>query len=94
MGSHITFTPLYGADDRPALASLLTVRGFTFLLDCGWDDAFDTALLAPLLAALPRIDAVLISHLDTAHLGALPYLVGKMGLQVILSRTHRPWAAF
>lgn len=85
MGSHITFTPLYGADEGVALASLLTVRGFTFLLDCGWNDDFDTALLAPLLAALPRIDAVLLSHLDTAHLGALPYLVGKMDFQVRLS---------
>lgn len=82
MGSHISFTPLYGAGAGAPLASLLCVRGFSILLDCGWDDAFDPALLAPLLAALPSIDAVLISHLDLAHLGALPYLVGKMGLQV------------
>ena len=27
-----------------------------------------------------RIDAVLISHPDLLHLGALPYLVGKCGL--------------
>ena len=39
-------------------------------------------LLAPLVAALPQIDAVLLSHPDPVHLGALPYLVGKLGLQV------------
>lgn len=85
MGSHITFTPLYGADGGSPLASLLRVRDFTFLLDCGWDDAFDTALLEPLLAVIPRIDVVLLSHLDMAHLGALPYLIGKAGLQVMFS---------
>jgi len=82
MSSQVTFTPLYGADARAPVASLLTIRGFTFLLDAGWDDAFDVALLAPIEAALPQIDAVLISHLDLAHLGALPYLVGKKGLKV------------
>jgi Cft2 family RNA processing exonuclease len=29
-----------------------------------------------------QIDAVLLSHSDTSHLGALPYLVGKAGLKV------------
>ena len=80
MGTRVSFTPLYGAAGRPPLASLLTIRGFTFLLDCGWDDSYDTALLAPLEPALPRIDAVLLSHADMAHMGALPYLVRK-GLQ-------------
>eukprot|EP00959_Pyramimonas_sp_CCMP1952_P039776 831954-Pyramimonas_sp.AAC.1 len=30
---------------------------------------------------IPEIDAVLLSHSDTTHLGALPYLVGKKGLK-------------
>ncbi len=30
---------------------------------------------------LHRIDAVLLSHPDVIHLGALPYLVGKLGLK-------------
>ena len=81
MGTRVSFTPLYGSASRPRLASLLTIRGFTFLLDCGWDDSYNAALLAPLEAALPRIDAVLLSHADMAHMGALPYLVGR-GLQV------------
>ncbi len=81
MGTRVSFTPLYGAAGRPPLASLLTIRGFTFLLDCGWDDSYDTALLTPLEAALPRIDAVLLSHADMAHMGALAYLASK-GLHV------------
>ena len=50
------------------------VNSFRLLLDCGWDDAYDPALLAPLLPQLPELDGVLISHPDPAHLGALPYL--------------------
>ena len=50
------------------------VNSFRLLLDCGWDDAYDPALLAPLLPQLPALDGVLISHPDPAHLGALPYL--------------------
>ena len=83
MGTQVSFTPLYGADGRKPLASLLTVRGFTFLLDCGWDDSYEAGQLAPLMAALPRIDAVLLSHADMAHMGALAYLAGK-GLQVCM----------
>lgn len=30
---------------------------------------------------LHRIDAILLSHPDAVHLGALPYLVGKLGLK-------------
>lgn len=34
-----------------------------------------------------QIDAVLLSHSDTSHLGALPYLVGKAGLKVPIYAT-------
>lgn len=53
----VRFTPLLGVHGRGPLAYLLELDGFTFLLDCGWNDAFDPALLAPLVAALPRVDA-------------------------------------
>jgi len=36
---------------------------------------------------VPEIDAVLISHPDLAHLGALPYLVGKLGLKAPIYAT-------
>lgn len=35
-----------------------------------------------LQAAAPDVDAVLLSHPDIAHLGALPLLVGGGGMQV------------
>ena len=54
--------------------------GCNILLDCGWNDAMDVELLAPLAAIAPSIDAVLVSHPDTAHLGALPYAFGTLGL--------------
>lgn len=136
----LRFVPLLGVHGRGPLSYLLELEGFTFLLDCGWNDAYDPQLLAPVLAALPRIDAgehapppiyavvqqqhpparlrrtcvpapprrlipssvaldavrlgpeyplalavppiraVLLSHSDLAHLGALPYLVGRCGL--------------
>lgn len=80
-GAKVSFQPLYGVHGGP-MASLLTVDGFTFLVDCGWRDTCDTSLLDPLKAAIPRIDAVLLSHPDTEHLGALPYAVGQLQLQV------------
>jgi cleavage and polyadenylation specificity factor subunit 2 len=33
------------------------------------------------LSVLVQIDAVLLSYPDVSHLGALPYVVGKLGLQ-------------
>ena len=58
----------------------VVIDGCNILLDCGWNDQFDVAMLEPLAKVAPSIDAVLISHPDTAHLGALPYAFGKLGL--------------
>lgn len=60
---------------------LLTMDGRQILLDCGWDDRMDVGSLEPLKNIAPQIDAVLISHPDTKHLGALPYAFGTLGLQ-------------
>jgi cleavage and polyadenylation specificity factor subunit 2 len=49
--------------------------------DCGWTDACDVASLAPLAAVAPRVDAVLLSHADIAHLGALPAAFARCGLR-------------
>ena len=54
--------------------------GRKILLDCGWDDRMDTQALEPLRRIAPLVDAVLISHPDTAHLGALPYAFGTLGM--------------
>jgi glyoxylase-like metal-dependent hydrolase (beta-lactamase superfamily II) len=77
-------TPLSGARaDGAPLAHLLELgppdATLTLLLDCGWSpaDGDPEACLRPLLEALPRVDAVLLSHADTRHAGALPVLVGR-----------------
>ena len=51
--------------------SLLIVGSFKILLDCGWTESLDPNLLAD----VPPVDAVLITHSDLAHCGALPWLV-------------------
>uniref|UniRef100_K3WHC0 Cleavage and polyadenylation specificity factor subunit 2 n=1 Tax=Globisporangium ultimum (strain ATCC 200006 / CBS 805.95 / DAOM BR144) TaxID=431595 RepID=K3WHC0_GLOUD len=78
----ITFTPLYGVHSSdPCCAYLLEIDDVCILLDCGWTDQYDTELLKPLQRVIDRIDLVLISHLDLAHMGALPYAIGKLGLK-------------
>lgn len=53
---NIKFTPLYGANSD-TLSYILRVNSFTFLLDCGWVDPYDTAILEPLVKAVGSIDA-------------------------------------
>ena len=60
---------------------VLDLDGFKILLDCGWNDSFDVNLLEPLAKVAAEVDAVLISHPDTEHLGALPYAFGKLGMR-------------
>jgi cleavage and polyadenylation specificity factor subunit 2 len=135
MDTSYRFTPLYGVHGDQPLCYLLRMGDFTVLLDCGWDDAFDTEFLRPLESVAGEIDAgrpvclqpacllrpppagraattcrallagrprspappplparrmptralppangaVLLSHPDTRHLGALPYLIGRLG---------------
>jgi len=78
----INFTPLYGAhSSEMSCCYLLEVDEIKILLDCGWNDSFDEELLRPLQRVANRIDLVLISHPDLAHMGALPYAMGKLGLK-------------
>lgn len=92
MGVSVQYEALYGVNtsDR-AIASLLTIDGFTILLDCGWTSAFDVTYIAFLTERVKSIDAVLLSHPDIPHLGALPYLVGKCGLAAPVVSTLPVW---
>ena len=47
------------------------------LLDCGWDDRLDEAMLAPVQLYAEKLNAVLISHPDFSHIGGLPYIYSK-----------------
>eukprot|EP00884_Botryococcus_braunii_P014685 jgi/Botrbrau1/23217/Bobra.0041s0061.1 len=87
MDNKITVTPLYGAEGSGAISILLDVQGIRILLDCGWTDSYDEGLLKPLIEVIPTLDVVLLSQPDPEHIGALPYLVAKHGLEVPIYAT-------
>lgn len=80
MTSIIRFTPLSGAHDEGPLCYILQVDEFRFLLDCGWDENLNLETVDNIKRHVNSVDAVLLSHPDIYHLGALPYLVGKCNL--------------
>ncbi|CAH0594016.1 unnamed protein product [Chrysodeixis includens] len=80
MTSIIKLHCLSGAGDETPPCYVLQIDEFKFLLDCGWDEKFDMEFIKELKRHINTIDAVLISHSDPVHLGALPYAVGKLGL--------------
>ncbi|CAI5990821.1 unnamed protein product [Closterium sp. NIES-64] len=77
----VVFTPLYGAHADEPLCYHLRLGRLHLLLDCGWTDLLDTDLLEPLRAVAPAIHAVLLSHPDMEHAGALPYAYAQLGLR-------------
>ncbi|TVU10615.1 hypothetical protein EJB05_44158 [Eragrostis curvula] len=88
MGTSVQVTPLSGAYGESPLCYLLAVDGFRFLLDCGWSDLCDPSQLEPLAKVAPTIDAVLLSHPDMMHLGALPYAMKHLGLSAPVYATE------
>lgn len=88
MGTSVQVTPLCGVYSENPLSYLLSIDGFNFLVDCGWNDHFDTSLLQPLARIASTIDAVLLSHPDTLHLGALPYAMKQLGLSAPIYSTE------
>ncbi|KAK4350851.1 hypothetical protein RND71_030164 [Anisodus tanguticus] len=88
MGTSVQVTPLCGVYNENPLSYLVSIDGFNFLIDCGWNDQFDTSLLEPLFRVASTVDAVLLSHLDTFHLGALPYAMKHLGLSAPVYATE------
>lgn len=85
-------TPLYGCDSAgAALCSVLRLDECTLLLDLGWDERYSEEQLTALKRIIPEVDAVLITHPDLAHLGALPYAVGVLGLTAPVYCTLPVW---
>ncbi|KXS20522.1 hypothetical protein M427DRAFT_66501 [Gonapodya prolifera JEL478] len=78
--SYIKFTALSGARDTGPPCYLLEIDQAKILLDCGWDDAFDPETIPHLKSIAHQLDAVLLSHPDVTHLGALPYARSKLSL--------------
>ena len=48
MTAVVRFSPLYGTTEDEPLCYLLEIDEYTMLLDCGWNNNFDTNLLEPL----------------------------------------------
>jgi Cft2 family RNA processing exonuclease len=78
----VAFTTLAGARTTTSRACchVLELDNLTVLLDCGWDDSFDTASLKALAEVAPRVDVVLLTHGDLEHVGALAYARARLGL--------------
>lgn len=88
MGTSVQVKPLCGVYNEDPLSYLISVDGFNFLVDCGWNDIFDPSILQPLFRVASSIDAVLLSHPDTLHLGALPYAMKQLGLSAPVYATE------
>ncbi|XP_058117783.1 probable cleavage and polyadenylation specificity factor subunit 2 [Anopheles ziemanni] len=80
MTSIIKLHAISGAMDESPPCYILQVDDVRILLDCGWDEKFDQSFIKEIKKYVHTIDAVLLSYPDGSHLGALPYLVGKLGL--------------
>ncbi|ORX87994.1 Metallo-hydrolase/oxidoreductase [Anaeromyces robustus] len=87
MTSYIKFTALSGARDDNPLCYLLEIDEAKILLDCGWYDTFDEELLKPLSEIANKIDAILLSHADIEHIGALPYAMSKFNMSCSIYAT-------
>lgn len=87
----VSFTAIFGSSISSPVAYLLTVKNRKLLLDCGWTEAFDPAVVAALQPYANSIDAVLLSKPDILHLGALPWLYkhGCKALAFSTLATHR-----
>ena len=65
---------------RPPVACALTLPP-VHPPDCGWTDSCEPAYVDALARVAPRVDAVLLSHGDLLHLGALPAAFARAGLR-------------
>ncbi|CAH2012768.1 unnamed protein product [Acanthoscelides obtectus] len=80
MTSIIKLQALSGAMDESPPCYILQIDDVRILLDCGWDEKFNMEFIKEIKRHVHTIDAVLLSYPDVTHLGALPYVVGKLGL--------------
>ena len=48
MATRIEYEVLYGENAKGPVCSILEIDNFVILLDCGWDDHFNTELLKPI----------------------------------------------
>ncbi|KAJ2162154.1 hypothetical protein GGF46_000896 [Coemansia sp. RSA 552] len=80
MSGTLQFTAISGANNEDAVCYLLEIDDAKILLDCGSFEDYSGAGLAQLQRVAPQVDAVLLSHPDTAHVGAYPLAYSQYGL--------------
>jgi cleavage and polyadenylation specificity factor subunit 2 len=79
----IHVTPLIGWRGTDAICTLLEIGGVRLILDCGCSADTTAEQIAGVVHDLSQIGgvhAVLLTHADIHHIGSLPYLLGKNGL--------------
>ena len=79
MSSLIKVTPVVGGQEEGGVGSVLEIGGCRLLLDCGASGN----KVSKLYDNVDGIDAILISHADIEHIGALPYVNGCKRLKGI-----------
>ncbi len=83
----IRITPLYGGNSNTAMCSLLELSNSSrLMIDCGLSFPIDYDYLETVVASLKDsggVDAILLSHADLSHIGALPIFAGRKGLSNI-----------
>ncbi|KAK2763777.1 hypothetical protein FQN54_009394 [Arachnomyces sp. PD_36] len=71
-----TFTPLLGAQSESSKASQSILEldgGVKILIDVGWDENFDPAVLNELEKQIPTLSLILLTHATPAHIGAFAH---------------------
>ena len=82
--AEVKFTPLCSSRNDQCYCFLLSIGEDNILLDCGWTPEFclaDVEGIEKVVKDGIQVCAVLLSQPDIAHMGALPYVYGKLGLR-------------
>lgn len=81
MSSFVRLTPLSGALDESHLCYLLEMDEARILLDCGWSESLHVKQIEYLAQVCKSIDAILLSHGDLEHIGAIVYAFQTYGIR-------------
>ena len=90
----ISIKPLGAGQEVGRSCILVKINGFKILLDCGWNETFDTKLLEPLRSLASSVQFILISSPDILHCGALPYIYSEFGYEAPIFMTKPAYVDF
>ncbi len=84
----IQITPICGGRENGPVCSLLDICGVRILLDCGYYVSSKRFDFEAFRSKIGRVDAVLLSHADINHIGALPLLFGVNGMYKFINQYY------